>query len=380
MPDTTSFLYENSSKSVTVLDLPRSIEHGQGVSAELLSSLAPEAPHPSTEPKGRKREKLLNATPAAERESHLALCEILDSALREARSSIRDRDWCFPRHEQHPPLVELPQLALDRSEEQPRVTQPPLFLSRFENHVPDFAALRSALIVNPLPSSALLTAEAHSFRVPPQSVFLCSSIADGMCLMSNILKSNVLSTSANESERQFDFVLLDPPWANRSVRKAGSYKTTESQGDPFHDVLPILGSSIAPNGIVAIWITNKSVIRRSVLLALKSIHFELVGEWIWLKVTRRGEPVTELDGLWRKPYETLLFFSRAKSSTTSIQRRILIAVPDLHSRKPCLKDLIEPLLPRPYRALEIFSRYLTAGWWSWGDECLKYQHTSQWKS
>ena len=371
-----AIFYQNASKSVTVLDLPRSIAQGQRTSATLCSSPAPECPYPSTEPKGWKREKLLATTPGAEREYHSGIHELLECALSEARSNIGDSDWCYPRTEQCAPPVEVSQLTTDRCEDQLRAPQPPLLLSAFENHIPDLDSMRYLLMANTLGSKALLTAEAHSFHVPPLSVSLCSPIADGLWLMGDALKSQTLAIGTNGCGSRFDFVLLDPPWANRSVRNAKSYKMTDAQRDPFQEVLPMLASSITPNGIVAIWVTNKADVRDIVLRSMKRISFELLGQWVWLKVTRRGDPVTALDGVWRKPYEVLLLFS--KSSTTSMQGRTLIAVPDLHSRKPCLKELIDPFLPHPYRALEVFSRYLTAGWWSWGDECLKYQHTSQW--
>ena len=58
-----------------------------------------------------------------------------------------------------------------------------------------------------------------------------------------------------------------------------------------------------------------------------------------------------------------------------------MSVPDLHSRKPCLKELIETLLldANHYRALEVFARHLVAGWWSWGDECLKFNWEGNWR-
>ena len=115
-------------------------------------------------------------------------------------------------------------------------------------------------------------------------------------------------------------------------------------------------------------------------------------EWVWLKVTSNGEPVTELDGLWRKPYEVLLVGRKRLGDETGrkngagegreVKRRLLVAVPDLHSRKPNLRELIEPMMPDPRgcRALEVFARILTARWWAWGDECLKYNWTEFWKT
>lgn len=71
-----------------------------------------------------------------------------------------------------------------------------------------------------------------------------------------------------------------------------------------------------------------------------------------------------------------------------IKRRVVIAVPDLHSRKPCLKQLFEQILfgrqvesidEKTTPVLELFARYMVAGWMSWGDEALKYQWEGWWR-
>lgn len=74
----------------------------------------------------------------------------------------------------------------------------------------------------------------------------------------------------------------------------------------------------------------------------------------------------------------------------SVKRRVIAAVPDLHSRKPCLKDLFErvfcsaqapetSLVCESYTALEVFARNLTAGWWACGNEVLKFNDRKCWQ-
>jgi N6-adenosine-specific RNA methylase IME4 len=64
----------------------------------------------------------------------------------------------------------------------------------------------------------------------------------------------------------------------------------------------------------------------------------------------------------------------------TVVRRVVAAVPDLHSRKPCLKELFELLhMPADYQAVEIFARNLTAGWHSWGDEAILFNWDGFWK-
>ena len=150
----------------------------------------------------------------------------------------------------------------------------------------------------------------------------------------------------------------------------------------------MLGKHIGPDGIVACWITNKDSARTAALQAFEVWNLQLIEEWIWLKVTANGEPVYQVDGIWRSPFEILLIGRNSKMNGSQplraemdqIKQRLIVAVPDLHSRKPCLKHLLQQLLQdqKPCQGLEIFARNLIAGWWSWGNEVLKFNETGNW--
>ena len=134
------------------------------------------------------------------------------------------------------------------------------------------------------------------------------------------------------------------------------------------------------------WITNRAAVREHALNLMASWDSNLLEEWIWLKTTSIGEPVFDLEAVWRKPYETLLVgrrssIGKAQSVRKDAVRRVIAAVPDLHSRKPNMKGLIDNLLMSPdkgYRTLEIFARNLATGVFSWGDEVLKYNDDQAW--
>lgn len=184
---------------------------------------------------------------------------------------------------------------------------------------------------------------------------------------------------------KFDFIVMDPPWPNRSVRrKRGSYHTANDLAE-IRETLSLIPvpSHLTAEGLVAVWITNKG----SVLELLTSPRglfaewgLELVGEWTWLKVTTAGEPMVDVGSTWRKPWERLLIAKKRGVEMTRLPShgRVLVSVPDLHSRKPNLRPLFEDILPPRYRGLEVFARNLTAGWWSWGDEVLKFQQPEHW--
>lgn len=262
------------------------------------------------------------------------------------------------------------------------------------------------LVTNPSESELFLTLHlatdtgissgSPTYTLPSLSSFLLSTITRASTRTFSEAAYAMLPThSKSAGPGQFDFVLLDPPWQNRSVRRSKRYGTMESV-PRYEDLNPLvalegmLGRHIAPEGLVGCWITNKVKARKTALRLFGSWGVHLQEEWVWLKVTSKGEPVTELGGLWRKPYEVLLLGRKARKDEDGMKleggedragkRRLLIAVPDLHSRKPNLKELIEPMMLRPgeYRALEVFARNLTAGWWAWGDECLKYNWTDFW--
>ncbi|KAK0391301.1 hypothetical protein NLU13_0802 [Sarocladium strictum] len=183
----------------------------------------------------------------------------------------------------------------------------------------------------------------------------------------------------------FDLVVLDPPWPNRSARRRSNKYDTVKDMTEMRQLLshvPI-HSHLAPNGIVAVWVTNKESILDFVLSPgglFSSWGLQLVSEWTWLKVTSSGDPITPLDSAWRKPWEKLLIASRGdtpKHPNLTLPR-VLIAVPDVHSRKPSLRGVFEEILGQEYIGLEVFARNLTAGWWAWGNEVLRFQGIEHW--
>ncbi|TPR08481.1 Septin family protein [Aspergillus niger] len=137
----------------------------------------------------------------------------------------------------------------------------------------------------------------------------------------------------------------------------------------------------------AIWITNSAKARKTAYEAIRGAGLEVCEEWVWLKTTMDGRPITEVGGLWRKPYEVLVIGRQVRESSEDgdVVRRVIAAVPDVHSRKPNLKELFERMFFSsleggcvPYNALEVFARNLTAGWWACGDDVLKFNSEEWW--
>lgn len=183
---------------------------------------------------------------------------------------------------------------------------------------------------------------------------------------------------------KFDLIVIDPPWENKSVKRSRRYNALPSSQLKKLPI-PILASSEC---LVVTWVTNRLSHLRFVQDELYP-HWgvEVVAEWFWVKVTTSGQFVFPLDSDHKKPYEVLVlgrFSSTVDKSEGSSSRspsiedhRVIVSVPSsLHSQKPCLSEVLKPYIKPSAKCLELFARNLLPGWTSWGNEVLKFQHTS----
>ena len=432
-----AILYQNVDSTIVLLDIPRSISLAQGTldyacTGQIYSSPPLEAPYPSTEPKsGKAKANILRTKvpidPALQFPTTLiyqALAEIDDH---------RRGEWCLMRkispfvtagriekrklleaedplpsfhvenagRDLHKPLPALSSSAAQNPVVLPQIVEPDLRVSKelssprkfsdpstlpinltFAIHVcSNIRQISNKLVNNSCFTSAALVHAGTSFRIPPNASFFMSKITE---VTAPIFSMGALTmypaASATAGPGQFDLILLDPPWRNRSAKRSAKYDTMGDTG-PVALLQSLLGQHIAQGGLIACWITNNPRVRAAALEAFAAWEVELIEEWAWLKTTLFGVPVTHVEGVWRQPYEILLLGKRVNKVGVHPQnpkRRVIVAVPDYHSRKPNLKELIEPMLPARYRALEIFGRYVSAGWWVWGDEVLKYNWEGHW--
>ncbi|RJE18701.1 MT-A70 family [Aspergillus sclerotialis] len=408
----------------------------------LLSSLPLETPYPSsTEPKSdTARAKVLQRIPTAERAYHTGLIEPL---VREGLNEIRngygdDRDWCLARYipdynsddaaypskkrvtntkttsGEYKIPIEGSSTGISPSKRTQKddflFAEPPIVLSpNCVNGFESISELRNHAIQNTSfePTTLKVGPESHcTFYVPPLSAFV-------MCTLPTSQTSEKVSEPIPGLRNQkFNLILLDPPWPNRSVRRGRHYHTkpyfdidtlTHLIGNILqahlynHSTEKRVGDSVCSRqSIAAIWVTNSEKSRKSAYDAMASAGLCVGEEWVWLKTTTKGAPVTPLDGIWRKPYEILVIGMKSVASTErnadSVTRRVIAAVPDIHSRKPNLRELFEKRFftstsslengatnaDMRYSALEVFARNLTAGWWACGDEVLKFNAKEWW--
>lgn len=323
----------------------------------MFSAAASDKPYITPEPKGQKRQDFISRLAPKDVTYHQEVQALIYHALQCVPSG---QLWCHPRVETSSVSdtcelcpVESPSPSL------------PVVLSPLPNRFHSNACVQNCIVSNNGCTTSLTIADV-SYVIPARCRFIWATIEHGSKILDEL------------SERPyFDIVLMDPPWPNRSVRNAGNYATmSRHEPDVFHEAIRTAKSHCSPSGYIAIWITNKHAIRSQVLDHMTAQGFVLAEEWFWLKVTSKGEPVTVLDGVWRKPYEILLLF-RQNIEFLNPQRRVVFAVPDVHSRKPNLKQLFEMVFESG-PTLELFARNLTAGWWSLGNEVLKFQNHKAW--
>ncbi|KAI9208124.1 MT-A70-domain-containing protein [Polychytrium aggregatum] len=232
-----------------------------------------------------------------------------------------------------------------------------------ECSVSDMATIFDRMVVNDSPAVKKLLLDGHVFIVPPHSRFLMSDISNTSPLVSD----------------QYDIVMMDPPWLNKSVKRSQRY-----QGMDHYDLFQLPVKRIAnPGALIAVWVTNRPKLIRFVQeKLLPDWGATPVACWYWVKVTNSCECVVSMESLHRKPYERLII-GRVRGSDAAIDypalppTRVICSVPgQYHSKKPLMNDLFHQFLPESPRCLELFARNLYPGWTSWGNQVLHFNHES----
>ncbi|CAI9736749.1 N(6)-adenine-specific methyltransferase METTL4 [Octopus vulgaris] len=219
----------------------------------------------------------------------------------------------------------------------------------------------------------IVTIANHKYLLPSKSTFLLSNL-------------DTFKEIYPHAGGPFDVILIDPPWQNKSVKRLKSYWCESDTSLENLDV-PQLA---APNCLVVVWVTNRRKHQEFVLETLfKKWNVQDWVTWFWLKVTRSGEPVNDMDSSHKKPYEVLILGRHKKGDPAGLndvrcspdgpkslpESRVILTIPcSLHSKKPPLTEILAEFLPDNPRCLELFARNLWPGWTSWGNEVFKHQH------
>lgn len=359
-------LYENGSSTLFVIDIPASIERVQGfhysTQSRLLSVEPLQRPYPSTEPISLQKRSKFAEVPLQElllqKHLELAMCEL------KARSEVK---WCLGRETRHQIETNIKDAKVDGTKTADLYSPPS---SQIVGTVQD-AGCSTLFLQNYHTTSTRISWAGNYFRLPPHSTVLLGPLTETIDIFV-------------KQAPMFNLITIDPPWPNRSARRKADYQISYSLSEIKTLLLSIpLAAHCADNSLVAVWVTNKPAIRSLLLSLFDQWDLSLVEEWVWLKITAQGEPMCKLTGLWRKPYEVLLIGCKnvVPKKCLQVKRRVIMGVADLHSRKPNMNQILEKsfgLEPGEYNGLEIFARNLSAGWWGWGNEVLKFQEEKYW--
>lgn len=169
----------------------------------------------------------------------------------------------------------------------------------------------------------------QSFIIPPKCRFFNSNVSD----IHNLL---------NPDDEKFDFIVMDPPWWNKYIRRSKAAKSKRSYQMLDNDSIKTipLEDYIHPDTIVVIWCTNSPTHETAVKETfLKKWKLKLLATWFWVKVTKHGETVCDFkDSTKKQPFEKILIATAAHNSKwTFPDDRFIYSVPcALHSNKPPL--------------------------------------------
>ncbi|KAF6737678.1 Methyltransferase-like protein 4 [Oryzias melastigma] len=217
--------------------------------------------------------------------------------------------------------------------------------------------------------AAAVTLMGQEYVIPPRTAFMLSDVTRMKPLV--------------DYEKIFDVIVMDPPWENKSLKRSRRYSSLPSS-QLKRLPIPQLAS---PNCLVVTWVTNRPSHLRFVCDELyPHWNVQVVAKWFWVKVTTLGQFVFPLDSQHKKPYETLVLGRYRPSASPSVSEmkevliednRLIVSVPSaLHSQKPSLSEVLKAYIRPGAECLELFARSLQPGWTSWGNEVLKFQHSS----
>lgn len=202
-----------------------------------------------------------------------------------------------------------------------------------------------------------------TFLFPKNCEFFCKDVSDISTYMVN---------------RQFDLIVLDPPWWNKYIRRKRK-KSSDGYKMMYNAELKNLPieTLLKENGLVVVWCTNST---QNLEELLKDIfpkwQVHIVAKWFWVKITQTGETVCEFSvPPGKQPYEKIIFGCKRTLLPLPEDGKLVVSIPSaIHSHKPPLLELLKPYLPEEPQCLEIFARYLLPNFTSYGNEVLRLQH------
>lgn len=241
---------------------------------------------------------------------------------------------------------------------------------------PAIDAIQCSLLSSPpifkkVDEAMMFSLQDRSFLLPKNCAFHLGKLGDSVDLLLN-------------SKQKYDVLVLDPPWTNKHVKRRKGYNMIAND-ELLRELCPLEGI-LSASCLVFVWVTNKQTHKDFVLKELFKVwNVEFIAEWIWLKVTKYGEPVHPLYSSHKKPFERIIV-GKSKDNMcrpdgldkgTHIPEKLtIVSVPSsVHSHKPPLEEVMNLFVDKGkfVNRLELFARSLLPGWMSCGNQAVLLQ-------
>uniref|UniRef100_A0A914HWX9 Methyltransferase-like protein 4 n=1 Tax=Globodera rostochiensis TaxID=31243 RepID=A0A914HWX9_GLORO len=183
---------------------------------------------------------------------------------------------------------------------------------------------------------------------------------------------------------KFDFIVADPPWPNRTVKRQRTYQMFRAGKLSLDHPLDRLGQLpipqiLADGALFCIWLSNSRTAHTVAHELLDKWKMRKLAQWHWLKICRTGEPVCAFRPEHKVPFESLLIACKDCAADTAKWEKIpkdfcVVSVPNANpSRKPPISLLLQQLgfICPVKNGLELYARYLLPNFTSVGYEATK---------
>ena len=183
---------------------------------------------------------------------------------------------------------------------------------------------------------------------------------------------------------KYHLILVDPPWQYARTRGKGTTRehyATMSAGELR--ALPVADLA-APDCALLLWTTGPMY--PEALRLIDAWGFQYKNPmFVWVKTTKADRPMFGLGSYTRSCVEFVLLATRGKIlpyKASSSVSQLLWAQRREHSRKP--EELYDRLAeffgdnyrqPERMRKIELFARERRVGWYCWGNETSKFNHS-----
>lgn len=183
-----------------------------------------------------------------------------------------------------------------------------------------------------------MTMNGCNFLIPPNCKFFNKKIED------------IATFLPHNENNKFDFVVIDPPWKNRYIKRVKK-NSSNKQGYWMmtdEEIVKIpLENYIKKTSIVVVWCTNSETHINAIKdKFIGKWKLKLLSTWQWIKVDKNGELFCPIDGN-KKPFE--LIFIATHQDNFSYDKQLennlmLFSQPSsVHSHKPPLLGKQEKL-------------------------------------